>query len=165
MDTSVKTNDLSDNAIVDASKNITSDASSNGWTEEHFKIIKYVCSRTHLTEEQAMRGLTQYKGDYNKVIQVATMHHLIGIVMRQTTYTFKEAAMKLQEFNGEPVDVIKDFMGTSNTKIKKEIPKTTNQMVFSEIRNFMDDVNKGYNIRKQRAEQIKKIQEKLNKAQ
>ena len=71
MDTSVKTNDLSNNAIVDASENITSDASSNGWTEEHFKIIKYVCSRTHLTEEQAMRGLTQYKGDYNKVIQVA----------------------------------------------------------------------------------------------
>jgi len=157
MDTSVKTNDLSNNAIVDAS--------SNGWTEEHFKIIKYVCSRTHLTKEQAMRGLTHYKGDYNKVIQTATMHHLIGIVMRQTTYTFKEAAMKLQEFNGEPVDVIKDFMGTSNTKNKKEPPKTTNQMVFSEIRNFMDDVNKGYNIRKQRAEQIKKIQEKLNKVQ
>ena len=83
--------------------------------------------------------------------------------MRQTTYSFKEAAMKLQEFNGEPVDVIKDFMGATNTKIKKETPKTTNQMVFSEIRNFMDDVNKGYNNRKQRAEQIKKIQEKMNK--
>ena len=51
----------------------------------------------------------------------------------------------------------------NTTKIKKEIPKTTNQMVFSEIRNFMDDVNKGYNNRKQRAEQIKKIQEKMNK--
>ena len=110
-----------------------------------------------------MRALVQYNGDYNKVIQIATMHHLIGIVMRQTTYSFKEAAIKLQEFNGEPVDVIKDFMGATNTKIKKEIPKTTNQMVFSEIRNFMDDVNKGYNNRKQRAEQIKKIQEKMNK--
>ncbi len=162
MDTSDNTNDLS-NTIIDASKNITTDVSNNGWTAEHFKIVKYVCSRTHLNEEQTMRALVQYNGDYNKVIQIATMHHLIGIVMRQTTYSFKEAAIKLQEFNGEPVDVIKDFMGATNTKIKKEPPKTTNQMVFSEIRNFMDDVNKGYNNRKQRAEQIKKIQEKMNK--
>ena len=34
-----------------------------------------------------------------------------------------------------------------------------NQKVFSEIRNFMDDVNKGYDNRKKRTEQIKKIQE------
>ena len=165
MDISTSTNDLSKNTVIDVSNNITNDVSNNGWTNEHLKIVKYVCSRTHLNQYQAMRGLVQYNGDYNKVIQIATIHHLVGVVMRQTTYTFKEAAMKLQEFDGEPVDVIKDFLGTANIKVKPEKSKTTNQMVFSEIRNFMDDVNRGYNNRKNRAEQIKKIQEKLNKTQ
>ena len=83
--------------------------------------------------------------------------------MRQTTYNFKEAMNKLKEHNGEPVKVIKEFMGTLGNKKKTIEATTTNQKVFSEIRNFMDDVNKGYNNRKKRSEQIKKIQEAYNK--
>ena len=43
----------------------------------------------------------------------------------------------------------------------KNTPSTTNQMIFSEIRNFMDDVNKGYNQRKQRSERINEIRQKM----
>ena len=44
-----------------------------------------------------MRGLRYHKGDYKKVIEMATIRHLIGVVMRQTTYTFEEAFNKLRE--------------------------------------------------------------------
>ena len=134
------------------------DASGNvGLNENHIRIINYVCSQTHLTQRQALAGLQQLNGDYKKVIKLATIEHLIGIVMRQTTYTRKEAIEKLKKFDGEPVDVIKEFMGIE--KKEKETPKSTNQKVFHEIRNFMDDVNKGYNQRKEQNEKIKKIQE------
>lgn len=134
------------------------DASGNvGLNENHIRIINYVCSQTHLTQRQALAGLQQLNGDYKKVIKLATIEHLIGIVMRQTTYTRKEAIEKLKKFDGEPVDVIKEFMGIE--KKEKETPKSTNQKVFHEIRNFMDDVNKGYNQRKEQNQKIKKIQE------
>jgi NACalpha-BTF3-like transcription factor len=143
--------------------NIKQDSSGNVWTEEHRKIIKYVCSKTNLTEMQAYNGLVQHNGNYHKVIEIATAHHLVGVVMRQTNYTFQEAVEKLKKHKGEPVDVIKEFMGTENVKKKKIEAKTTNQMVFHEIRNFMDDVNKGYDMRKRRADKIKQIQEIRNK--
>ena len=129
------------------------------FSEQHEKVIKYVCSNTNLTRKQAINGLQIFKGDYKKVIQVATVNHLIELVMRQTTYTREECIEKLKEFNWEPVDVIRDFMGIKVENKKK--PKTTNQMIFHEIRNFMDDVNKGYNERKQRSEKIKKIKEMM----
>ncbi len=147
----------------DISNNIVQDISKNVWTEQHYKIIKHVCSQTNLSETEAMHGLTYHKGDYKKVIEIATIRHLIGIVMRQTTYTFEEAFTKLREHKGEPVNVIKEFMGTLDNKKKTVEATTTNQKVFSEIRNFMDDVNKSYDNRKKRTEQIKKIQEAYNK--
>jgi len=131
------------------------DASKNTWTDEHYNIIKYVCANTNLNEESAYKGLIEYNGDYKKVIEMATIFNLINIVKRQTTYTTQEVASKLKEHDGDPVSVIKEFMGIKN--IKKEPVKTQNQMVFSEIRSFMDDVNKGYNARKERDEKIEKI--------
>lgn len=149
--------DLSSNEVI--SEEITHDTSKNKWTKKHFEIIKHVCSQTNLNEDEATRGLIFHKGDYKKVIEMSTIRQLIGIVMRQTTYTFKEAFNKLREHQGEPVNVIKEFMGTLDNKKKTIEATTTNQKVFSEIRNFMDDVNKGYDNRKKRTEQIKKIQE------
>lgn len=145
---------------MDESKDVSNNSI---YTEQHIKIIKYVCSRTNLTENQAISALHKFKGDYNKVIQLATIEHLIGVVMRQTTYSREEAIEKLKYFNGEPVDVIKEFMGIK-PKPKKE-PNTTNQMVFHEIRNFMDDVNSKYNQRKEQSEKIKKLQEQFLKNQ
>ena len=147
--------DISNNTVQDISKNV--------WTKQHYKIIKHVCSQTNLNETEAIRGLRYHEGDYKKVIEIATIRHLIGVVMRQTTYTFEDAFNKLREHKGEPVNVIKEFMGTLDNKKKTVEATTTNQKVFSEIRNFMDDVNKSYDNRKRRTEQIKKIQEAYNK--
>ena len=142
----------------DNSSNVV-DVSGVFYTEQHEKIIRYVCSNTNLTRNQAINGLQMLNGDYKKVIQIATANHLIEVVMRQTTYTREEAIEKLKKFKGEPVDVIREFMGI---EVKtKNTPSTTNQMIFSEIRNFMDDVNKGYNQRKQRSERINEIRQKM----
>ena len=142
----------------DNSSNVV-DVSGVFYTEQHEKIIRYVCSNTNLTRNQAINGLQMLNGDYKKVIQIATANHLIEVVMRQTTYTREEAIEKLKKFKGEPVDVIREFMGI---EVKtKNTPATTNQMIFSEIRNFMDDVNKGYNQRKQRSERINEIRQKM----
>ena len=129
------------------------------FTEQHEKIIKYVCLNTNLSRIEAINGLTRLNGDYNKVIQIATANHLIELVMRQTTYTREEAMEKLKEYNGEPVDVIREFMGIKIPE--KKTPKTTNQKIFHEIRNFMDDVNMSYSRRKEKSERIKEIQEKM----
>jgi NACalpha-BTF3-like transcription factor len=142
----------------DNSSNVV-DISGAFYTEQHEKIIKYVCSNTNLTRNQAIHGLQMLNGDYKKVIQIATANHLIEVVMRQTTYTREEAIEKLKKFKGEPVDVIREFMGIEVKS--KNTPKTTNQMIFSEIRNFMDDVNKGYNERKTRNEKINKLRQKI----
>lgn len=142
----------------DSSSNVV-DVSGAFYTEQHEKIIRYVCSNTNLTRNQAINGLQMLNGDYKKVIQIATANHLIEVVMRQTTYTREEAIEKLKKFKGEPVDVIREFMGI---EVKtKNTSSTTNQMIFSEIRNFMDDVNKGYNQRKQRSERINEIRQKM----
>lgn len=142
----------------DNSSNVV-DVSGVFYTEQHEKIIRYVCSNTNLTRNQAINGLQMLNGDYKKVIQISTANHLIEVVMRQTTYTREEAIEKLKKFKGEPVDVIREFMGI---EVKtKNTPSTTNQMIFSEIRNFMDDVNKGYNQRKQRSERINEIRQKM----
>ena len=132
------------------------------WTTEHYDIIKFVCSKTNLDEFSAYKGLIQYKGDFKKVIEVATIYNLIDVVKRQTTYTTQEAMEKLKEHSGEPVSVIKEFMGIKNTKKEKPL-KTPNQMVFSEIRSFMDDVNKGYNARKEQDIRIEKLKNAYNK--
>lgn len=137
----------------------TPDVSGGFYTNEHERIIAYVCSNTNLTRNQAIGGLQSLNGDYKKVIQIATANHLIELVMRQTTYTREESIEKLKKFKGEPINVIRDFMDIEIKK--KSTPTTTNQKIFHEIRNFMDDVNKGYKERKETSEKIKRIQEKM----
>jgi len=145
--------------IVEDASNIKQNQSESIYSEQHEKIIKYVCSNTNLTREQAINGLHNFNGDYKKVINIATVNHLVDIVMRQTTYNREEAIEELKKFNGEPVDVIRNFMGIKKKKESK--PNTTNQMIYHEIRNFMDDVNKGYTERKKRSERINEIRQKI----
>jgi len=142
--------------------NNTIDVSKNIWTEEHTNIIKYVCAHTNLTPEAAWRGLHVHKGDYKKVIDVANAFQLINIVMRQTTYTSEEALGRLRAHKGDPISVIKEFMG-SGAKFVDGKEKSTNQMIFSEIRTFMDTVNIGYNDRKRKANQLSRIREYYKK--
>jgi len=73
--------------------------------------------------------------------QIATRRQaMIELIMRQTDYTIKE------------------YMNPNfQDKLKTPPPSSTkNQMIYGEIRNFMDDVNKQQLQRKRRAEHLEK---------
>tara|TARA_B100000401_G_scaffold417938_1_gene341379 strand:- start:383 stop:742 length:360 start_codon:yes stop_codon:yes gene_type:complete len=81
---------------------------------------------------------------------------LCGIIMRQTDYSKEQTMEKLKKHNNNVIAVIREYM---NPPEKKVIKKTTNQQIFTEIRNLMDDACNNYRIKKEMNEiKNKKIQ-------
>ena len=79
---------------------------------------------------------------------------MIELIVRQTDYTEEMARIKLEYWKNNYLHVIKEYMNP-NFQDKLETPTSTkNQMIYGEIRNFMDDVNKQQLQRKRRAEQL-----------
>lgn len=65
----------------------------------------------------------------------------IDIIMGQTEYGAEEARKLLAETNGDEIAVIRIYLGLSpppspNTTVAA--PKSKNQLIYQEIRNFMD---------------------------
>jgi len=89
--------------------------------------------------------------------QMATRRQaMIELIMRQTDYTEEVARIKLEYWKNNYLHVIKEYMNP-NFQDKLETPTSTkNQMIYGEIRNFMDDVNKQQLQRKRRAEHLEK---------
>ena len=88
-------------------------------------------------------------------MQIATRRQaMIELIMRQTDYTEEVARIKLEDWKNNYLHVIKEYMNP-NFQDKLETPTSTkNQMIYGEIRTFMDDVNKQQLQRKRRAEQV-----------
>ncbi len=88
---------------------------------------------------------------------------IILLVQRQTGYTEDIAKEKLKQYNNNYIDVIKSYVNPEYKLVKnKEASKnTTNQQIFSEIRGFMDGVNKGYEQRKAMEEARKTQYQKM----
>lgn len=86
---------------------------------------------------------------------------IVELVMRQTNYTQEEAIEKLEEHKYNYLSVIKLYMNPENKQSSKpaNTNKTKNQMIYGEIRNFMDDVNKQYLYRKRQKEIFEKRKE------
>lgn len=69
---------------------------------------------------------------------------LAKIVTRQTTYSVDQAREKLEEFNYNITELIKNFMSpakkTKGDEIREEAEakKTTNQKIYTEFRNLLD---------------------------
>ena len=66
----------------------------------------------------------------------------IKIIKSQTNYDDDKAKSKLEEWKGDYMSVIREYLNPkfNEPKKKKEIP--VNQKIMSEIRNFMDDINR-----------------------
>ena len=80
----------------------------------------------------------------------------IEVIQRQTNYDNEIAKQKLEEWNYNYLNVIKEYMNPNFLEKKNDSnPTTKNQMIYGEIRNFMDGVNKEQLIRKRRTEYIK----------
>ena len=81
---------------------------------------------------------------------------MIELIVRQTDYTEEMARIKLEYWKNNYLHVIKEYMNPNFQDKEKapEPPPTKNQMIYGEIRTFMDDVNKQQLQRKRRAEQV-----------
>ena len=81
---------------------------------------------------------------------------MVELVMRQTDYTEEFSNRKLEEWDNNYLNVIKEYMNPNFQQRKEVEPvKTTkNQMIYGEIRNFMDGVNREQINQKLKTEQL-----------
>ena len=70
----------------------------------------------------------------NNNIEEIDIEKLVLTVLMQTDYCREVALEKLKEFNYNCMNVIRDYLGTNNKKVK---PKSLNQQIYSEIRNHL----------------------------
>jgi len=91
----------------------------------------------------------------------------LEIIMRQTNYDKVLATKKLIEWDGNFMNVIREYINPSFEKKKEKNKKSVQQNVISEIRNFMDNVSLGYEKRNKikKQEEENKKQEEENKKQ
>jgi len=77
--------------------------------------------------------------------------NLIDVVIRQTDYTEEKAIEKLKEHNNDIIAIVREYMSGSAIKKPQTIDitnKSTNQQIYGEIRNLMDDAAKTYKAKK-----------------
>ena len=90
----------------------------------------------------------------------------IALIKSQTNYTNEEAEKKLDKWDGNYINVIKEYLNPNfnkkkTDKKKTDKKKTTNEIMMYEIRNFMDKAQEGYLRRKEddkkKTEYLKKV--------
>ena len=74
--------------------------------------------------------------------------NLVNLVIRQTSYDYETAEKKLEKWNGNHINVIKEYLNPNFMEKKAEKKKSTNQKIMDSIRGYMDDVTKQYLGRK-----------------
>jgi hypothetical protein len=82
----------------------------------------------------------------------------IGIVCRQTTYDENTAKEKLELHRYNVIPVLNEYNGV--TEKKEPSIKSNNQVIYSEIRNLMDGCSRNFRKQQERAEYLKKMQNK-----
>jgi hypothetical protein len=104
--------------------------------------------RENIKQQEREENLKVYKNIRNNGI--------LDIIQRQTDYDKKTAAEKLETWDGNYLNVIKEWMNPNFQNVtKKEKTQTKNQMIYGEIRNFMDKANTDYLQRKRKADNLK----------
>ena len=80
----------------------------------------------------------------------------ISLIKSQTNYTEEEAKIKLEEHDGNYMNVIKEYLNPNFRNKKKKERKTTNEKMMYEIRNFMDTAAQQFKKRKAQEEEKQK---------
>ena len=83
-------------------------------------------------------------------------HGAISLIKSQTNYTEEEAKIKLEEHDGNYMNVIKEYLNPNFRNKKKKEKKTTNEKMMYEIRNFMDTAAEQFKKRKAQEEEKQK---------
>ena len=77
----------------------------------------------------------------------------IALIKSQTNYTEDEAKEKLEKWNGNYMNVIKEYLNPNfNIKMEKKDNRSINQKVMGEIRDFMDTATMDFKKRKEAEE-------------
>ena len=99
----------------------------------------------------------------NLIIKKNREEQIIQLVQRQTNYDRETTIKKLAKWDNNYLYVIKEYMNPDFNPNKKKEKKNNskNQMVFSEIRSFMDTANKQYLQRKKQEKFQKERQQQL----
>ena len=69
----------------------------------------------------------------------------IHLVMSQTTYSYNDAVLKLNNHNNNPILVIKEYMGLLDDKKINPKIKSVNQEIYKQIRGELDVSMRHYN--------------------
>tara|TARA_Y200000002_G_scaffold171677_2_gene141665 strand:- start:15 stop:443 length:429 start_codon:yes stop_codon:yes gene_type:complete len=80
----------------------------------------------------------------------------ISLIKTQTNYTEEQAKVKLEEHDGNYMNVIKEYLNPNFKDKKKKEKKTTNEKMMYEIRNFMDTAAEQFKKRKAKEEEKQK---------
>lgn len=78
---------------------------------------------------------------------IPDMTEKIQMIQRQTDYDENSAREKLIEHNGDPIKVIKDYMGISDKK--DTVKKSLNQEIYRQLRSKLNDSMKAYNVKQE----------------
>ena len=84
---------------------------------------------------------------------------IIKLIMRQTDYTEEQCESKLLEWNNNYLNVIKEYINPDFYKKKPKIYSSRKQGIMTELRGFMDNINRDYYRKKEAAERYKKFLE------
>lgn len=80
----------------------------------------------------------------------------IALIKSQTNYTDDDAVKKLEQWDGNYMNVIKEYLNPNFQQKEKKEKKSINETMMGEIRNFMDTTQKQYEKRKEFADLKKK---------
>ena len=72
----------------------------------------------------------------------------IALIKSQTNYSDKEAKEKLEKWEGNYMNVIKEYLNPNFKKTKEKPKRSTNEKMMYEIRNFMDTAQADFLKRK-----------------
>ena len=102
------------------------------------------------TSPQNQEAIINERKQAYETIMTARKKELLQVVLRQTDYTESDAEKLLIELNYDVMKVLNNYHEVSLDKPTNH-PKTTNQQIYSEIRNLMDTGAKKFRVDQENA--------------
>ena len=87
---------------------------------------------------------------------MSNKNELVKLIMSQTNYDRDLALQKLEEWNNNYINVIKEYLNPNFQKTNDKKKLSNNQKIITSIRNFMDKASINYEKRKRYMEFLKR---------
>jgi len=87
---------------------------------------------------------------------MSNKNELVKLIMSQTNYDRDLALQKLEEWNNNYINVIKEYLNPNFQKTNEKKKLSNNQKIITSIRNFMDKASINYEKRKLYMEFLKR---------